>query len=155
LFYISCDFRDWDADKGRLRNEDARLDTNVILVEPEVSKVDEKRSVKIQPNLRLWLEKYPLAEFPIVPSGLEFYRRKIRKEFKLGPGILRHTYTSMMVGSFRSVGDASLQAGNSETIIRKHYLDLKTEAEADAFWRIRPSGTILDDKSIKKDGRFL
>ena len=45
--------------------------------------------------------------------------------------VLRHTFISMTVGAFKSVGDASLQAGNSESIIRKHYLDLKTEAEAE------------------------
>jgi hypothetical protein len=36
------------------------------------------------------------------------------------------------------MGEAALQAGNSESIIRKHYLDLKTPAEAEAFFNIRP-----------------
>ena len=33
-----------------------------------------------------------------------------------------------------------MQAGNSESIIRKHYLDLKTPAEAEAFFSIMPAG---------------
>ncbi len=44
----------------------------------------------------------------------------------------------MFVAKFRSIGEASIQAGNSESIIRKHYLDLKTTAEADAFFGILP-----------------
>lgn len=38
---------------------------------------------------------------------------------------MRHTFISKLVAKFRSIGEAALQAGNSETIIRKHYLDLK------------------------------
>ena len=60
----------------------------------------------------------------------------------------------MTVGAFKSVGDASLQAGNSESIIRKHYLDLKTEAEADQFWRIVPMGLELPSNLVKQEGRF-
>ena len=36
------------------------------------------------------------------------------------------------------MGDAALQAGNSEAIIRKHYLDLKSTREADQFFGILP-----------------
>ena len=34
--------------------------------------------------------------------------------------------------------EAALQAGNSESIIRKHYLDLKTTEEAEEFFGILP-----------------
>ena len=67
---------------------------------------------------------------------------------------MRHTYISMTVGAFRSVGDAALQAGNSEAIIRKHYLDLKSVEEADEFWRIVPAGSKLSKEMVKKDGRY-
>jgi hypothetical protein len=36
------------------------------------------------------------------------------------------------------MGEAALQAGNSESIIRKHYLDLKSPAEAEQFFGILP-----------------
>jgi hypothetical protein len=44
----------------------------------------------------------------------------------------------MFVGKHRSIGEAALQAGNSESIIRKHYLDLKTTDEAERFCGILP-----------------
>lgn len=59
----------------------------------------------------------------------------------------------MTVGAFRSVGDAALQAGNSEAVIRKHYLDLKSVEEADRFWRIVPKEETLPELE-KKDGRY-
>jgi hypothetical protein len=51
---------------------------------------------------------------------------------------MRHTFVSMFVAKFRSMGEAALQAGNSESIIRKHYLDLKSAAEAEQFFGILP-----------------
>ena len=52
---------------------------------------------------------------------------------------MRHTFISMFVAKFRSMGEAALQAGNSEGIIRRHYLDLKTLEEAEGFFGILPS----------------
>lgn len=119
---------DWkDGEIKKLQAKDFRFDTGVIIIEPEASKVNEKRTIKMQPNLVKWLEKYPIDEYPIIPT-----RRfrdlwvDVRAQRKLTHGVMRHTFISMTVGAFRSVGDASLQAGNSEAVIRKHYLDLKS-----------------------------
>jgi hypothetical protein len=51
---------------------------------------------------------------------------------------MRHTFISFFVAKYRSMGEAALQAGNSESIIRKHYLDLKTPSEAENFFGIVP-----------------
>jgi len=122
----------------KLKADDVRLDTEVILVEPEVSKVRMKRNVTIQPNLAAWLHAYPLEKFPIVPANLQHYRADIAKKFTLTHDVMRHTFISMFVAKFRSMGEAALQAGNSECIIRKHYLDLKSAVEAEQFFGILP-----------------
>jgi hypothetical protein len=123
---------------SKLEPKHVRLDTGVILIEPEISKVRMKRAVAIQPNLAAWLTAYPLDRYPIMPRGFRRLRLKFRKRFTLSHDILRHTFVSMFVAKFRSMGEAALQAGNSESIIRKHYLDLKSPAEAEAFFNIRP-----------------
>jgi integrase len=125
----------------KLNPKDIKLDTGVIHVEPEVSKVRMKRNVVIQPNLAAWLHAYPLERFPIVPPKLEEVRTSIAKKFGLTHDVLRHTFISMFVAKFRSMGEAALQAGNSESIIRKHYLDLKSMAEAEQFFGILPQRT--------------
>ena len=51
-------------------------------------------------------------------------------------------------------GDATLQTGNSEAIIRNHYLDLKSVEDADDFWSIVPMGQTLPELE-KKDGRYV
>jgi integrase len=124
---------------AKLRPEQIRLETDTIHIEPEVSKVRMPRRISIQPNLAAWLRRYPTDRFPIIPRNAAKMRRKVFDAFGLTHDVLRHTYISMFVAKFRSMGEAALQAGNSETIIRKHYLDLKSPAEAELFFRILPA----------------
>ena len=122
----------------KLQAESVRLDTGVIHIEPEVSKVRMKRLVTIQPNLAAWLQTYPLKRLPIIPPNSMNTRHRVFKKFGLTHDVLRHTFISMFVAKYRSMGEAALQAGNSEAIIRKHYLDLKSAAEAEQFFGILP-----------------
>jgi integrase len=124
----------------RLRPEHVNLDVGLIRIDSEVSKVREPRNITIQPNLAAWLRAYPLKEFPIIPANLQHVREMVVEKFNLTHDIMRHSYISMFVAKFRSIGEAALQAGNSESIIRKHYLDLKSPAEAEQFFKILPQG---------------
>ncbi|MDI1338053.1 MAG: site-specific integrase [Lacunisphaera sp.] len=123
----------------RLQPAHFKLEANLIRIDGEVSKVREPRNVAIQPNLAAWLQAYPLKKFPIIPANLQHIREKVAKKFPLSHDVMRHTFISMFVAKFRSIGEASLQAGNSESIIRKHYLDLKTTEEAELFFGILPT----------------
>ena len=135
---IRPDYKDGEISK--LAHQDIRMDTGVILIEPEVSKVNEKRSIDIQPNLKVWLKAYPISQYPILTlSRFRDMLFDIRKSFALSHDVMRHTFISMHVAKYRSVGDASLQAGNSESVIRKHYLNLKTAEEATVYWDILPT----------------
>ena len=126
----------------KLRPEAVDLDAGVINVSAEASKVREPRKVEIQPNLAAWLQAYPLKRFPIVVGNFQKRRAKFAGRFNLTHDVLRHTFISMFVAKFRSVGEAALQAGNSEGIIRRHYLDLKSKEEAEDFWGILPQRAV-------------
>jgi len=122
----------------RLRPEHVKLAEGVIRIDGDVSKVREPRPVTIQPNLAAWLRKYPLDKFPIIPANLQHIREKVAEKFPLAHDVMRHSFISYFVAKFRSIGEAAIQAGNSEAIIRKHYLDLKTVEEAEQFFGIMP-----------------
>jgi hypothetical protein len=81
---------------------------------------------------------YPIERFPIIIPNLQKYRARIAKQFNLTHDVMRHSFISYFVAKYRSVGEAALQAGNSESITRRHYLDLKTAAEAEQFFGILP-----------------
>jgi len=123
----------------RLKPEHVKTAEGVIRIDGEVSKVREPRMVTIQPNLAGWLKAYPPDKFPIIPANLQHIREKVAVEIPLTHDVMRHTFISMFVAKFRSLGEAALQAGNSEGIIRRHYLDLKTPEEAEQFFGILPS----------------
>jgi integrase len=94
----------------KLRPQQVSLDTGVIHIEPEVSKVRMKRNVTIQPNLAAWLRAYPLDRFPIMVPNLQKQRAGIAKLFGLSHDVMRHTFISFFVGKYRSMGEAALQA---------------------------------------------
>lgn len=110
----------------------------VIRISPEIAKTKGVRSVTIQSNLASWLRRFPLDRFPIVPPNIRRMVQHVREKFALSDDVLRHTMISAHVARFRSLGDTALQAGNSEGIIKKHYLNLLSAADAKKFWAIRP-----------------
>jgi integrase len=128
-----------DGEITKIRPADVNLDTGLISISADASKVREPRRITILPNLAAWLRAYPLDKFPIVVGDFQKRRAKFRDQFHLTHDVLRHTFISMHVAKFRSMGEAALQAGNSESIIRKHYLNLKTPAEAEQFFGILPT----------------
>ncbi|MEO6874547.1 MAG: site-specific integrase [Opitutaceae bacterium] len=133
----------------RLKPEHIDLEAGIISISPEVSKVHEARKVTIQPNLAAWLRAYPLNKFCLIVSDFANRRAALSKQFALTHDVLRHTFISMFVAKYRSIGEAAIQAGNSESIIRRHYLDLKTPAEGEAFFAILPKhGRVADDPCL-------
>jgi integrase len=127
----------------KLKPDAVNLETGIIHISSEVSKTREPRRVNIQPNLAAWLRAYPLNKFPIVVGNFQKKRAKFSKQFGLSHDVMRHTFISMFVAKFRSIGEAAIQAGNSEAIIRRHYLDLKSNEEAEGFWSILPKRAAL------------
>lgn len=123
---------------SKFQPDAVKLNEGIIYISSTVSKVREPRKIEIQPNLAAWLRAYPLEKFPIILGNFKKRRQKFAKKVGLTHDVLRHTFISMFVAKFRSLGEAALQAGNSEAIIRKHYLDLKSKEEAEKFFNILP-----------------
>lgn len=122
----------------KLKPEAVKLDERLIDISKAVSKVRKKRTVKISPNLAAWLTAYPLEKYPIILGNFKKRRQKFAKKLGLTHDVMRHTFISMHVAKYRSLGEAALQAGNSESIILNHYLDLKSAEEAEEFFNIMP-----------------
>jgi hypothetical protein len=124
-----------------LKNHERIIDlqAGVIRITPDLAKTKDVRQIVIQPCLHAWLTRYPIARFPIIPPSASNLLAEVRRKFSLGHDVLRHVFISMHVAKFRSMGDTALQAGNSEAIIKKHYLNLVTPEEANVFWKIVPA----------------
>lgn len=127
-----------DGEISRLTPAMIDLEQGEISITAEVSKVAEPRVTIIQPNLAAWLRAYPLTGSAVTLGDFKKRRQAIWRKLGLTQDVMRHTFISMFVAKFRSIGEAAIQAGNSEAIIRRHYLNLKTREEADKFFAIVP-----------------
>ncbi len=132
------------------------LETLTIHIPANVSKTKEARQVKISENLAMWLRAYP--DHPILPTNHSRLIKRTRQAWRLGHDETRHSFISYHVSLYRSIGDASLQAGNSESIVKKHYLNLRPAEEGEQFFSIVPntkSGkAVFSELTDNQDSKF-
>lgn len=96
-------------------------------------KVGNPRNFPLTDNLREWLQCYPKL---VIPT--QWQHQCLAKEFKLSANVLRHTAISAFVTMNGSMAEAAVAFGNSETMIRRHYLNLMSKADAMDFYGIKP-----------------
>jgi integrase len=123
------------AEVGRLdETRSIAPDNNSIHLAASMAKTHKPRSVTIQPNLKQWLLQFPTGTMSEGDRSV----RAIRKQFSLSHDILRHTFISNHVMQFGSFAETAIESGNSESIIRDHYFNRVSKADAQEFWRILP-----------------
>ena len=131
------------TDQGELAKLSVREDelinltTGRIMLPADMTKTKDSRPIVISDNLNAWLQAY--KDLPIVPVNLKNDYQKIRSKFGLQNDETRHSFISYHVALHRSIGDTALQAGNSERMIKKHYLDHHSKEEGQAFFSIYPN----------------
>ena len=77
-------------------------------------------------------------DMPIIPPNCKNDAAHIRKKFGLGQDETRHSYISYHVALYGSLAQTALQAGNSETMIKEHYLTFPTHEQGKQFFSIVP-----------------
>lgn len=111
------------------------LKTRTLTIPANVSKTRQERQVMISDNFAAWLKAAP---GPIIPPNFDRLAKVARKHFALTHDEARHSFISYHVALHHSVGDAALQAGNSESIVKRHYLNTHTQEEGGEFFRTVP-----------------
>jgi hypothetical protein len=117
-------------------SELVNLKTRTITIPANISKTRHERQIKISDNLAAWLNA--TAGKPIIPVNFDRLAKITRKHYGLEHDEPRHSFISYHVAAYRSIGDAALQAGNSESIVKRHYLNTHTQEEGGEFFRISP-----------------
>jgi hypothetical protein len=115
--------------------------------------------VPIQPNLAEWLIRFG------VHSGTVYYsRRKFREAYKAAGmpewrmDVLRHSYGTYRLPILKSAEALALEMGNSPDVIFRHYRRPMNEANASAYFDLRPGvppcPTSNDAPSDARDDSF-
>ena len=129
-------------------DELVNLKTRAITIPANVAKTRHERQVTISDNLAAWLKDFP---GDLIPTNFEALNKKVRKHFELSHDEARHSFISYHVALHRSVGDAALQAGNSEAIVKRHYLNTHTREEGGEFFRVIPGKRLAVLAKPKKE----
>jgi hypothetical protein len=122
----------------QLEPGEVNLEAGTINIRAEFSKVREPRCVTIQPNLATASERIHCADTPSCSVTLESAGRGSCNALR-SPVTCCGTHSFDGRGEIRSSGEAAIQAGNSEAIIGKHFLDLKRASEGEEFFGICPT----------------
>lgn len=131
------------AEVHRLTEENVLLDRNLIDVTASKSKTRRRRLVKIEPNLRAWLELGGELR-PIGPMTVRAVIQNSKVEW--AQNVTRHSFVSYHLAHFQSAGKTALQSGHSEQMVFANYRELRTmdgrlitpELAAE-FWNVRPA----------------
>lgn len=126
-----------------------KMDQKVIICPAHLSKNKKRKAVPILPNLYKWLEfiKHGKPDQPItrIPANEKETKRLgelLADEFKIEGwprNALRHSYGSYRVAITKNIGEVAIEMDNSESIIKKHYLESKSPHEAKQYFSITPS----------------
>ena len=136
-----------------LRWEDLNWKKELVTVRDEVAKQTRRRTGNrrfppMEPALADWLGPYRKKIGPIVPFSEGAFRRRL-KELREHSGVdlpdnaLRHSYASYWLArsTLAGVGELSKRMGNSESVCRRHYLEILTQEEGEAWFNLRRAGT--------------
>jgi site-specific recombinase XerC len=143
-------------------NWSAILNRAKLVKEKRLGKIKKARQVPVNETLASWIEyiqnkESGLLAGPVV-RGYSFYQRFRRWKRAYYPekmpaiedDILRHSYGTYRVLKLGEVGVVALEMGNSESMVRHHYLDgERTEEDAQEYWKLTPD-EILEDKPADK-----
>ena len=132
---------------GMRKAEMDRLDWNAVDLERKMievragqAKTASRRIIPISDNLLAWLK--PLMREGKIVKDNDFHRQitALAETLKIGwpRNVLRHSFISYRIAIVQSADQVALEAGNSPSIIFKHYRELTTEEQAEKWFSIMP-----------------
>jgi integrase len=154
---------------GLRTSEVLRLDWREVLFERsdvEVTaakaKTATRRTVYLCDAARAWLAPYMRSEGPVCPvrgenrlhdavvAALRRCRanRKVKTPFLWKRNGLRHSFCSYRLAITQNINLVALEAGNSSTMIHKHYKQLVSPADAQAWFNTLPPEDAVTGKVV-------
>jgi integrase len=134
------------AEVCRITWRDVNLEAGHVAIAGTQTKTGSRRLAPIPANATEWLR--PLAGPPAAPifagDASQFARAvsepcRATGTRRIANGA-RHTAISFKVALTGDVARVALESGNSPAVVHQHYRGLATEADARAFFEIRPGG---------------
>lgn len=129
----------------RLSVEDVDVEAGEIYIRDHVSKVrGHDRVIPMEPNLVLWLKRYPPSD-TLIPTGWEKLWDEVRTKAGLKDGwhqnVLRHSFAAHWLSKHGSLDGLASRMGHfgGLQMLRASYYRAVREKDAEVFWGIVPT----------------
>jgi integrase len=132
------------AEICRLDWSEVSLEKKLIEIKQGKAKTRSRRLVPITDNLALFLKDWSASTGPVWAESVSVLCHAMTKAGKEGGvkwkhNALRHSFITYRVAKNKNVNEVAMEAGNSPDMIFKHYRELVTEKEADAWFGVTPA----------------
>ena len=116
-----------------------------IVVDEEIAKTNQRRTIPIAPNLAAWLARYGKPRGRVVPNPTAW--RRARREIARAAGVdwfadaARHSFATYHYALHRNRDALEAAMGHVEggsAVLEKHYKGLERKAEAERYFGILP-----------------
>ncbi len=131
------------AEIERLEWKDIDLPGGYIHVAADKAKTAQRRLVPVLPNLARWLKPYAKRRGKVWTGNI-YDLQEARAETTKAAAVawksngLRHSFVSYRLADIQNAAQVALEAGNSPTMVFKHYRELVKPAAAKAYFAISP-----------------
>jgi integrase len=125
----------------RLHWSDIKWDKGYIFLREDITKTNRTRTVPILDNLAEWLQPWSEASGKVCTyANLSVGKTNLARRvgLKWSKNILRDSFISYRLAQTQDLAKVALEAGNSPSVIHRHYLELAVPAEAEKWFAIRP-----------------
>lgn len=134
------------AELGRLNWENIKLDQQVVIVGADMAKTQSRRVVPLSPNVVAWIT--PLCSDSmsgkISRYGHADHLSRRFAEIAQQVGVewvrngLRHSFCSYRLAQTKNAAQTAHEAGNSPSILHRHYSELVTQNETERWFSVIP-----------------
>jgi integrase len=125
----------------RLDWADFKWEDNEIEVRAANAKTGIRRLVTICDSLKQWLMPHKKASGPVCPYvnlGNQFLKLAKKAGVQWKRNGLRHSAISYRVAAWKNIAEVAQEAGNTPTMIQRHYLRVVNRKQADAWFAVTP-----------------
>jgi integrase len=132
------------AELERLDWSEVDFESGLIEIKAAKAKTAMRRLVKIEPNLRQWLQPHRRLKGSVVP--METFR-ELFDQARTDAGItewpenaLRHSFASYHLAHFKNAAETALELGHVNAAVTfAHYRELVKPKEAARYWNLKPA----------------
>lgn len=127
----------------RLRWKDINLTARHINIGKEIAKTGSRRIVPVSDNLFTWLNPYIGLEGNVWNGTSDAFYKEQQEIAKVAgiawkENALRNSYISYRLATIKNVPQVAYEAGNSPDMVKTHYMELVTQAEAVKWFNVVP-----------------